>query len=627
MNKSDDSVVLKISVVSRLFRWTMPKILASVPAVFLALPAFAVNSEVRINPVSDNVFEITGGARGQAWRLQYGKGPGLPVKPLLAEAEGSRAYLSDGTWLRMIDTWKGVVVGRWHFPGHEIVRLTPRGNKVEVEVEEKSSQQGPVFRRVFLFDPSKPAIPYWPSGWLLLYRIPLQEAQQRWPSINLTGSASRGKLAPEEARRLLPSLEEAVRRDPATLWFRMALGKVLWDLGDPRGSATFRDAVKLTPTDYTELLPVSSYLDSLGETQAARDAFERGYQDFWQRGNDPRMFMVLIGRLFLTGRLPLDESKSMTKRREELIERGYKLQPYGESAELAWQLYADYLQRNGRADDARVWRERARETRAKSLFVNTPGFSLAADRFLLLCAAGSVAVVLYFLVLYMRYLPQQRLAKAAKERAAGFARGFSWLNAIYWDRRQRVAFFSMVVVSLFSAGMLLQYLQGILRWAAAPISFGMGSFAGPVTTWYLESRLPQTPERDLLLAIAYQQGGENEKAARLYRSLPQFAESWNNLGVILKNSGKETEARQAFERALEINPGLAEAVLNLGRAPQSFWTELHQKYVSGRPMLAPPERERMENAFLGGSPRQVRFRALLRGFSGRIFYWIGRLAS
>ena len=103
----------------------------------------------------------------------------------------------------------------------------------------------------------------------------------------------------------------------------------------------------------------------------------------------------------------------------------------------------------------------------------------------------------------------------------------------------------------------------------------MGSLAGPVTVWHLENRLSPTPERDLLLATAYQQDGANDKAERLYRTLPDFAESWNNLGVLLRSARKEQQAQQAFEKALELDPGMAEAGLNLGRPPQGIWAEQH----------------------------------------------------
>ena len=177
----------------------------------------------------------------------------------------------------------------------------------------------------------------------------------------------------------------------------------------------------------------------------------------------------------------------------------------------------------------------------------------------------------------------------------------------------------------YAVGVIGSFVAGILLPFEAPLGFSMGNFGSPATVSWLERRRVWSPEWDLLLAIAYQQGGQKQRAEQLYRGLPQFAESWNNLGVILKEAGKEQEARQAFEQALQRDPGLAEAALNLGRPPQSLWTEHHQKYLPDRPMIAPPSQERIRNAMLGGPPLRVYVRALWMGF--RYFSAVGKLAG
>ncbi len=370
--------------------------------------------------------------------------------------------------------------------------------------------------------------------------------------------------------------------------------------------------------DFTELLRISSFLDGLGENEIARAAFERGYQDFWQRGNDPRIFVTLFGRLVLIGRIPFEQSKSMSKHRDELIERLYKLQPYGQSADLAWELYADYLSKAGRSEDARVWRARAEDAKKNALLpFRRSRMPVSTDGALLAIFSSILAAFVYFLALYARYRSQRRLDLAASKQGR-FSWRFAFFNTEYWSRRERIAFLIVVCTGWLAAGVAGQFVQRIIRVASSPISLGMGSFGGPVNTWYLENRQPPTDERNLWLAVAYQQGGENEKAERLYRSLPQFAESWNNLGVILKNSGHDPEARQAFEQALRINPDLAEAALNLGRPAQTYWTEQHQKYLPNAPMIAPPQRERMRATLgaLGASPAKMYFRALAGPFAG-----------
>jgi len=601
-------------------RWLVPRIVAAVLATCWAV-APTEGAEIQLSRTSETLLEITGGSGAQAWRLRYGT---LNLyNKLLVTTDGGSAWFSHGSWLRLIDTKKGAVIGRWRFPG-QIVRLAPEGTKVQVEVEDRLSDDQ-VFRRTYISDPGVPAVPYWPNGQLGLYRVQIVEAQTAWPSVSFAPPLESGKVSAEQVRKAVPELEEAVHRDPTAPWLRIALGKMLLDAGDPRATEVFQEAVWVPTTDFTELFGISAYLDDLNQREAARTAFERGYQGFLEHGNDPRLFTVLIGGLILHARSFARNPETLpSEQRQELIGRIYKIMPHGEGAELAWRLYSDYLEKTRRADQARVWRARAEDARAAS-FVMGPAVYL--DHAILIILASSLAAVLLFLVLYARYAPQRRLTVAAVSQPGGLPRGFALFNLEYWNRRQRVAFLTVVLIGWFTAGVAGGFVQGILRLAAMPIGMGMSTVAGPATAWYLENRLPATPERGLLRATAYQQDGETEKAERLYHGLPQFAESWNNLGVILKNAGKEQEARQAFEQALRVNPGLAEAALNLGRPPQSLWTELHQKYPPNRPMLAPPQRDRAYRAFYGGSLGKRCLQELAGPLVGVSFDLVGKLSG
>src|SRR5581483_10136733 len=148
-----------------------------------------------------------------------------------------------------------------------------------------------------------------------------------------------------------------------------------------------------------------------------------------------------------------------------------------------------------------------------------------------------------------------------------------------------------------------------------PLSIGSGNLGGPTTIWYLQNRVAASPERDLLLATAYQQDGQPDKAEPLYRQLSTFAESWNNLGVLLQDSGKTTEAQQAFQHALQLDPAMPDANWNLDHKPQGFWAEMHEKFLPARGMIAPPSREHYLRAF-GVSVPHVAVQALGGPFTG-----------
>ena len=98
-----------------------------------------------------------------------------------------------------------------------------------------------------------------------------------------------------------------------------------------------------------------------------------------------------------------------------------------------------------------------------------------------------------------------------------------------------------------------------------------------------------------------QQAGDYASAVGLYRHLPQFPESWNNLGVIWRLQGKDREADDAFRRALRNQPGLSEAAYNLGMATDDYWTKVHREYLPGSPMAAAPSGRIWVEAICGGT--------------------------
>ena len=595
-----------------MLRWP----LATLPAVVLALLGSAISTpgaDVRMNHPSKTLVEITGGSGSQSWQLRYGTY--VQYNKQLVVTEENRAWFSHGGWLRLIDTKEGVVIDRWHFPGM-IVALSPGNNQVQVKVEDKLNDR--VFHRTFTSFPSAgEVVPYWPTGNLMLNRVPMTEVESAWRSEESAGLLSdTWKIPPEEeVQELLGELEDAIGRDPTAPALRIALWRVLREVEDPRAPAVLEEALEVPTTDFTEMLPLAGLLDQLGERAAGRRAFELGYQDFLRRGNDPRLLLTLIGKMILYQPWRKNPPDLSTDYGRELMERNFRLAPRAEAADFAWQAYATYLQQGGQTEAARVWRARAREAARTSVFLMLRDYTLLADLLILVILAAIVAAGLYATLLTVRYWGQRRAYLAAQKEQGRRVRAFSLVSLRYWTLGQRVALLTTVLTAWFGVGLFTVIVQGVSRAAGMPLSSGMGSLAGPVTVWHLENRLSPTPERDLLLATAYQQDGANDKAERLYRNLPDFAESWNNLGVLLRSAGKEQKAQQAFEKALELDPGLAEAGLNLGRPPQGIWAEQHLKYLPDRSMIAPPLAERWAPVFLGGSIQRILLRALAGPFS------------
>ncbi len=80
---------------------------------------------------------------------------------------------------------------------------------------------------------------------------------------------------------------------------------------------------------------------------------------------------------------------------------------------------------------------------------------------------------------------------------------------------------------------------------------------------------PRAPFVNFDIAEMAREARKFKKAAEYYRReleiQPQYAKAWNNLGVTWIDLGEEGNALSCFEKALAIQPGLAEASGNAGR--------------------------------------------------------------
>jgi tetratricopeptide (TPR) repeat protein len=581
--------------------WTIgsPEILAAMVAVFLAVSsAMAGDVVMKSGP---NFVEIGGGSGTSAWRLTYGN-PRVMRIPQDLVVSGDVAYFSHGPFLRQIDTRRGLVTGRWIFPW-EIAHITPEGAKVRVEIAH-SNDLAHSFRETVLLDPANPRIPNWPFvgfPWLVQGFLPLNlaetEATAPWnlgltPTMCGPGSAAPNHLAMDE-------LTEMVRRDPLSPYFRVALGCLKAAIGDSSAAGLLQDAVHLPSADYWELFHIAALLP---QKDLARQAYETGYRQYLDRGFDPR----------LNRQYNLYPASTAVKDGPDAMDLIYRLTPYGR---LQWKEYARYWGEHGDASWARlwkvraedpVWKARAEDPRAVNLLLQL-GYNdsrLWITTYLVIMSW--VFLLAYLIVVYWRYRPQRSQDRATN--TGWTCKPFVTLFHLeYSDHRERAAALALLLAPWLAFGCLAVLQEHFVVSDGLPLR---GSLAGPETAWYLENRLPPSKQRDLLMALSYQQSGQNDKAERLYRQLPEFAEGWNNLGVLLQSQGKAAEARSAFESALKADPQLTEAELNLRGGAKDLWTSQYKRLFPGRPMLAFPGGDTIETALAGRPPWQSYLRMM-----------------
>jgi hypothetical protein len=567
-----------------------------VMAAALAAPAHA--QDVRLERPSLNVIEITDGA----WRIRYGTTNRIQAPPQLLAVSRERAYFAHGPWLRLIDTTAGMVMGRWRFPA-QIEAMTDRGDGT-IDVRFPLAGWYATPNMTVRFDPAAPEVPPWDTGGLLSYRV------AEWEALELmkTDAPDDWPKTVPNAASALPQFDELIARDPSAPMFRLMRARLLREAGDPRAEGAFAEVFDATSNDFTEWFRISRILEMLLQPERGlmTRAYERAFRDFIARGRDPRLVDTLIARLVLF--LPGVGIPSSETARRSYLDQLYPLAPTSEATERGWAFHARALAQAGDETAAALWRERAEASRRESMFLGTLDVQLRHDRGLLLAIAASVAAIIFLVTRRVKYMPQMKMRRTAATRSGQRA---AWVFGAlgYWTRRERWSLLLLVAIGWLSMGYSRTYAVVMTR--ALSLQVHVGALSGPEDF----SRYPPSDERTLLQAISLQPIDAAE-AERLYRSIPQFAESWNNLGVLLARAGNDAESRNAFARASALDPTLGEAILNTTGQATTQATQTFQKYApAGMKMTALPARERVIRAYVGPAWSQRHARILLGPFS------------
>lgn len=552
---------------------------------FLLLTAAAASAQgVRIERPQPLLVDVV----GNGWTLRYGTGGATIAIPYHVVPLGSgRIVFTHGPWLRLIDAAKGVVVGRWRFPN--MIGAVSQNADGTVNVQFRLAPGMRATELTVVFNPADPRPPGWDIGALASIRVAEWEAFNHLRTLSAVQDPWTTVIP--DAAAAVPAFEGLVARDPGAPLLRLALAKLLRDAGDVRADAVFRDVLNLPSGDFTEWFRISSILDRLPspEPALAEAAFERAFTQFIRSGRDPRLLDTLIARLVL---YPVgDLSTAPQSSRERYLERIYRLGPISEATDRAWALHAIALERQGRHQEAAVWRQRADES-ARNASNFSIATQLAHDRLVLLAIAAAIAAVLWILTRQVKYSPQRRMRAVAAMRSGHGSAGAFGLR--FWNRRERWSLAMLAMVGWIATGLSWTYAR--ILFGAASAQIHVGSFSDQEDL----ERYPATPERTLLQAIANHTSGNTADAEMRYRTIPQFAESWNNLGVILASQGKTVESRDAFGRALAIDGSLEEARFNLNGEADSHFTQTFKTHaLPDSKLIALPGRDRIFAAWLG----------------------------
>lgn len=523
------------------------------------------------------------------WRLTYGTAPsGGDI--MFLESSG-RVWLAHGTWLRLIDAKSGNVVRRWHLDS-PILKLAETKSGVNATIGEPSGARfinGPE-RTVVPVDAGQDSNPrFIPEYW----GIALQSRQEAealfFPPF--FDPPAEYRLPAEKAAAALSQLKSLLEHDATSPWLRIIQGRLRRDQGDTGYRASFHAALEIISTDYTELLPISAYLEKLNETDFADRSWERGMRDYLARGCDPRVaFEGSLGYAGLRFYQPFRMNRPQVLR-PQVYDRLYLIDPGGGPDGLLWRILADFYEQSGDRARASLWRERAERQSALNAWPRGIHTLKDIDQAALWVAAIVLACFLFLLSRHLRYGPDLYSDDDVPEYEF-----FGLSRLQFWPWSDRLLFLLLVVGAWLLTGYGGVRFEGRVRIWQAPISIATGSLAGASSERYL-SGLRESPERELLLAMSRQQSGKLEEAVKPYRLLQQFPESANNLGVILHDRGDVAAAQAAFVRAGD----LPEARFNRTGEAANEWTQQWKENLpgKGKKMPAPPSPAEWSDALAG----------------------------
>ncbi len=562
--------------------------------LLLSAPAEA---EVQLRrPSMDRVDVVSDGV--PTWKIGFATYE-RHVTSRLIPVDADHVFFAHGCALHLIDTRKGVVIRRWIFPDG-IDEVHADGAAFRVQTSRPKSDDEPLLPRSTLIGLDLPAPAYWIDN-LLLFRVASLEGSlfdrdsHFDPEFQEGVRIKRIPLVRQDAEQLLLDVKEAARRNPFQARLAVVEALLMNDAGrQEEADAVFRDAMDQKTNHFGELFWIAAYLEYADKPEWSRLAFDRASETFWKEGSDPRLVSFLLPRLIM-GYLPYElRTELPVSRRAELSERLYRMAPYVQGSSAAWSALASYFDENGDPKQAALWRGRAAESVTHSGYIWE--FGSYAARAMWFVAASLLAVIVYGYVLHRRYALQRRLLWP------GWA---NWLHRhdprwslSLWNRRDRLSLAFVLLLFWLGLGAFGVWSETAVLTDSSPISAGAGSYRAPVTRVFLES-LAETPERNFLLAFSMQQQGEAAAAESLYRKAPHSAEAWNNLGVLEADQGRIQESGASFRKALDIDPQISEAALNLGRPTEGYWADIHRRYSPGQKMLATPSHDLIYRATRG----------------------------
>jgi tetratricopeptide (TPR) repeat protein len=427
---------------------------------------------------------------------------------------------------------------------------------------------------------------------------------------------------------------DAVAADTTNPWYYIYLGLISEDLGRKvYSNVYYQKALEIKSLVFYDYFQLSTFYEYIGERTMADRAFDEGMKDYIGRGYTPEQLTSTKSFLNYTNWLIPAIEKLKDKdvdRTIILMDRYYQLAPLKEGNFNILRGVEKYLIDKGKLPESRIWQVRAGRT--QGFFFPGDYSIILADFGLNIFLACMISFLLFSVIFLSRDLSQ--FIEDVKHHKMKY-REFFFRR--YLSKRNIYSFVILYGFSLVMLGVCSNTLGLIGKMVKEPATINAGTWGNYASVKYFDKDLPDSPDKNLFLAIANHQLKDYATAIKLYETQDNPVVH-NNLAAIYLKQGKKAKAREELQTALKQNKYMLEARYNMtlvdskAKVPQKEEkVELYKKYGPSIPIIAMPGESQFKKVFYSGfdgqdfNPVNIRlFNKFLKGSDSTVlqFSWL-----
>jgi tetratricopeptide (TPR) repeat protein len=382
---------------------------------------------------------------------------------------------------------------------------------------------------------------------------------------------------------------ERSERDPTNPFVRLEWGAAALRAGDSNGATLMRQALEVNAPFYV-FVGLASRFEDLRQTELAQGALERAKRAFAAAGYDPG-FPISKEALAAFGD-PLGEARRLFAAQNPVrgaawLEYVRATTPRFPGYNVVYGEFASYLEGQGRSAEGADWRRLSAELDAGTTYgLGDQGFTrLEAFGALGLALTLACYLLLQF-VLMLKYYPQQ-----TRDLQSHGGRFGATSRAPLVRLRHSLIGYQTITEKLIGVLLLVGSVGVLGVWQYArqggefvrSSALGLGT-AGGAAYFQSLSNVPSSGNA-FLTGLGAQLDGDTNRALESYEAAGSVAGARNNAGTIWQARGDTPRAQSEFSQALEIDPNLMAAKLNLGNAAEGYRVAFHNAFRKGLPML------------------------------------------